>query len=305
MLQNMAGTEQGSQNPEDLRIVVVREGQLLEVTPSAQDGSSGVLSRLRQTLITGINSGLLVTNPFINVESAKKSDKQAPVKAPQYYPDLSEEGELERQRVEAADRVAVPLGIDRNKYLAKLPTRFPKRGEDYDRLALNVPLIDVNTSTFGFSWYETAQAALFYDPDNPEKVLRAYVYPGLKNVQDWKDPRKGVEPFPNVPHSVWIQDGTRYREVNGLTPRMIRGQLEIVERAGNHWKGLSQAVLRPDMIKGKPWDLIGGHLKVRGFGPDYLPYVGWLAEPWFNDVSDDYANPYFQALVSGSEYIAA
>jgi len=60
-------------------------------------------------------------------------------------------------------------------------------------------------------------------------------------------------------------------------------------------------VLRPDLVKPMPWDLIGGTL-----GSDVLPYVRWLdGRPGFDCGFDDRAGPGFRALVSGSEYTVA
>lgn len=96
----------------------------------------------------------LSTNQVLSgvAKTTESSSAQKRVEPPQYYPAIPLPDELERQRVETTERIAVPLGIDRNKFLAKLPTKFPDRPLDYDRLCLNIPLIDPNLTSFGFTW---------------------------------------------------------------------------------------------------------------------------------------------------------
>ncbi len=284
----------GFQNLEDLKVVLVdKDNNTVKVQPSAKPGATDRLTVVKAALAAGLKSGLLETSPFI------LPSKQ--IKLPQYYPAISLDGELERQREEAANRIAVPLGINRNKFLAALPGRFPDRGAKYDEYALHIPLIAVDTTPFGKDWFEMTEAVLYYDPDNPEVTLKPYIYSGLRDVKVWKDPRREVKPFPQASHSVWVQDGTRYKEVNGLTPRDIRKKLENIERASDHWKGTSLTVLRPDLVKPMPWDLIGGEL-----GSDDLPDVHWFDDqPGFHYYWDGYANPHFRALVSGSEFVVA
>lgn len=247
----------------------------------------------------------LSTNQALSVvakttETAYLASAQRKVKPPQYYPAIPLPDELERQRVEATERIAVPLGIARNKFLAKLPARFPEKPSD-EILCLNIPLIDPNLTSFGLNWLQVVEGTLFYNPNDPEHVLKAYVWSELKNrigeLKVWKDPRRGVEPFPQVPHAVWIQDGSRY--VN-KRPKDVRKQLQEVERVGDHWKGLGLSVLRPDMIQTMWWDLIGGQV-----GSDNMPSVYWDDAPGFGYGWDAGADPGYRALVCGSEYTVA
>ncbi|TSC87499.1 MAG: hypothetical protein G01um10147_477 [Microgenomates group bacterium Gr01-1014_7] len=302
----MTQVETDSQNPEDLRIVLVdKNGQPLEVSPSTKDGASDIFDGLRRVLVASVGNELFIVNPFITEQAEQSSEPKEDkpkIELPKYYPEIPETDELERQRVEATERLAVPLGIDRNQFLAKLPGRFPERNRDNERYALNIPLISLDLTPFGISWYDATSAALFYDPDNPEVTLKPYIYEGLRNVETWKDPRRGVRPFPQVPHSVWMQDGSRYK---GMEPRDVRSSLERVERGADHWKGMSETLLRPDKIKAMPWDVIGGHLKLSELEPGGVPYVRWRAGPRFDAHSDGSALPEFRALVCGSEYIVA
>lgn len=223
------------------------------------------------------------------------------VERPQYYPAIPLPDELARQRVEATERIAVPLGIDRNKFQALLPARFPDRPSDYDRLCLNIPLISPNLTSFGFTWLKVVEGTNFYSLNSPEHILKADIWTELENrigeLKVWKDPRRNVKPFPEVPHAVWIQDGTRY--VNEQ-PRNVRNKLRQLERAGDHWKGLGLSVLRPDMIQTMWWDLIGGQV-----GSDHVPYVSWSVTPRFDYYWGDNARPKYRALVCGSEYTVA
>lgn len=248
-----------------------------------------------------LNAGQNLSAMADTREASELTSAQKRIEPPQYYPAIPLPDELERQREEATERIAVPLGIDRNKFLAKLPTRFPDRKSAYDRFCLNIPLIDPNLTSFGLSWLQAVEGTLFYNPNHPEQTLKAYVWSELKNrigeLKVWRDPRRGVEPFPEVPHAVWIQDGSRY--VNGK-PKDVRKQLQKIGRAGDHWKGLGLSVLRPDMVQTMWWDLIGGQV-----ASDYVPYVRWDDAPKFRYGRDDNAVPGYRALVCGSEYTEA
>lgn len=232
---------------------------------------------------------------------------EAPVEAirpVQFYPQIPLADELERQRIELTNRVAVPLGIDRNKFLATLPTRFPERLSGYDNLHLTVPLISPDLTSWGFNWLQVVEATLFYNPNNPAENLTPYIWSDLRKVANegslkvWKDSRRGVSAFPAAPHAVWIQDGTRY--VN-RKPKDVRKELQKAERAGDHSKGLGLSLLRPDMIQIMYWDLIGGQVS-----SDSVPCVRWdVDRPEFNYSFDDNASPRFRALVCGSEYSVA
>lgn len=238
----------------------------------------------------------------VETKEASQSDSaQRKAEPPKYFPEVPLEDELERQRVEATERIAVPLGIDRNKFLAQLPARFPDRASNYDKLCLNVPLIIPNLTPFGFTWLQVTESANFYNPNDPEQTLKAYIWAELKNrigeLKAWKDPRRGVEPFPEVPHAIWIQDGSRYFNQK---PIDVRKALQKVERAGDHWKGTGLSVLRPDMIQTMWWDLIGGQV-----GSGGVPCVGWVGAPRFDYGWGDFAGPRYWALVCGSEYTVA
>lgn len=149
-------------------------------------------------------------------EQPEPAGVQIEVKLPKFYPEISWADELDRQREELTERVAVPLGIDRIKFLAELPSRFPERTGGFDKLALTVPLISPDLTSFGFSWLQVTEPALFYYPNNPQEVIKAFIWSDLKNAANenklkvWKDPRRGVKPFPQAPHAVLIQDGSRY-----------------------------------------------------------------------------------------------
>ncbi len=213
------------------------------------------------------------------------------IQTPKYYPELSLEDELERQRVEITNRVAVPLGMDRNVCLSSLPTRFPDRPAVYNKLHLTTPLIVPQFESLGFSWLQVVEG------------LNFYVYSGLKDAANngqlnlWKDQRRGAKPFPKAPYTVWVQDGSRY--VN-RKPVDVRKELEREERAGNHWQGLALAMLRPDMLQNKYWDLIGGSV-----GSGSVPSVYWGGQPEFGCDWVDGADPGFRSLVCGSEFIVA
>ena len=227
------------------------------------------------------------------------------IELPKYYPEISLADELDRQRQESTERVAVPLGIDRATFQVKLPSKWPERGKNYDEYALKVPLISLDLTPFGFSWLQVTEAALYYDPENPNEVIKPFIWDELRKTDNgkdrlrvWRDPRKGIEPFPQVPHAVWIQDGTRYAA--GQSPRDVRRNLNVVERAGDHFKGTSLNLLRPDMFKNMWWYFVGGQL-----GSGGVPYGYWDSGPGFGASWD--ADPYdgFRPLVSGSEYSVA
>ncbi|MBI2022209.1 hypothetical protein HYS93_05030 [Candidatus Daviesbacteria bacterium] len=292
------------------RIILVGEDNgLVELKPSANLGASRLLAGIRATLVAGVESGLLESNPFFvpqpevaltaqqELVESLSSERASRVEPPKFYPEISLEDELERQRVELVERMAVPLGIDKDQFLAKLPTRFPERGANYDELALNVPLIVPDLTSFGVNWFQMTVSSLFYDPDGLDTVLEPYISSGLKNIEVWQDPRKVVKPFPQVPHAVWVQDGSRY--VNRKS-RDVRKELKREERAGDQFKGVGLALLRPDMVKTMYWDLIGGIL-----GFDGVPFVDWLGRPLFDCHFVGHANPGFRALVCGSEFSVA
>lgn len=285
------------------RLILVNKDGAVELTGNTNEGGT-LLDGVRAVLNAGRNSRLLKASPFDVVSLVREQRKSTKLPAPpQYYPVIPLADEMERQRFEATERVAVPLGIDRNKFQAELPTRFPVRPPEYDALCLIVPLLDLDLTSFGVTWLRMTEAALCYDPNNPETVLKAYIWDELRKMSQrgelrvWQDPRENVQPFPEVPHAVWIQDGTRHI---GRKPIDVRGELHQLERAGDHFKGTSLAVLRPDMVIKNPWDLIGGQVE-----SDYVPYVRWDDGPWFSFGRDDVAYPGCRALVCGSEFVVA
>lgn len=223
-----------------------------------------------------------------------------------YYPEIPLGDELDRQREELAERVAVPLAIDRNKFLSMLPTAFPNRPQVYNDLALTIPVISVNVTPFGVNWSQLIEATLYngLNLNNPESTLEFHyksLRESLTDFKVWEDPRRGVQPFPEVPHAVWIQDGSRYIS---RKPNDVRNELQEFERAGDHLKGISITLLRPDMVQNMWWDLVGSKLELKSY--NYLPYVRWyVAKPWFGYRWDGYTIPDHRALVCGKDFTAA
>lgn len=264
--------------------------------------ASGFTIPLLDELMRKVTKSDTLTTGLVEITESAESQRQ--VEPPKYYPAISEADELERQREEATERIAVPLGIDRNKFLAKLPVRFPDRPAIYEERALTVPLISPDLTPFGLTWLQVTEDVNFYDPNDPVSTLKAYIWIELRNMTNkgelkiWRDPRRGVRPFPQVPHGVWIQDGSRYVD---RKPVDVRGKLHKLERAGDHWKGTGLSVLRPDMVKTMRWDLIGGQV-----GSDYALCVRWSGDrPRFSCRWAGRAVPLFRALVCGSEFTVA
>lgn len=296
MLTNMAENEQSR------LILVGRDGVVVELTGTTNEGET-LLDGVRTVLVAGRNSRLLTATPLDSTSLVQgEGPKKLPI-LPKYYPEIPLADELERQRFEATERIAVPLGIDRNLFQTSLPTRFPDRPAEYDNLRLSIPLIDCNPTIFGVTWLQMTEAALCYNPNNPETVLKAYIWDELRKISQkgelrvWQDPRENITPFPEVPHAVWIQDGTRHI---GRKPIDVRRQLHQLERAGNHFKSTSQVVLRPDMVIKNPWDVIGGQVGVVN-----LPCVYWFGGPRFLFGRDGIAFPEYRAFVCGSEFTVA
>lgn len=204
--------------------------------------------------------------------------------AEKVYPEIPLDEEFVRQQGKLI-RIALKLGMSEQDTLADLPKRFPDRLPEYDELDINTPLIV--PKFVGFSWRRVVEAANLSISD--------YLKDRLIELADWQDPRK-VEIL-DKPYAAWFHTGDRYKY---RKPVDVRGELHRVEVAGDHWGGAGLSILKPDIVRIRWFDLIGGQV-----GSDYVPCVFWWhGRPRFNARFDDFAFPRSRVLVRGSKFEA-
>lgn len=201
--------------------------------------------------------------------------------AEKVFPEIPLDEELKRQQ-RVAVGIAVELGMTEQDALEALPKRFPERMLEYNKLEVNTPLIVPRFR--GFSWLQLIEAANLGISD--------YLKGRIDDLSDWQDPR--VVEVLDKPYAGWFYIGDRYKY---RRPVDVREELHPVEVASDHWGGAALAILRPDIVRVKLFDLIGGQV-----GSDCVPSVGWWdGRPGFRARLVVYAFPNYQALVRGSK----
>lgn len=219
--------------------------------------------------------------PAVNSVTRKES--------PKFYPEISLEEDLANQRHIIIERLVRPLGIDEEDALKQLSFVFPGRKKPYNRLEHIVRTPILVPQLNGVSWLVACDKLGFTVSDYLRKEIEA------DRVQPWQDSR-GIR-APGISHGIWVQDGTMF--VN-RKPVDVREELNSRENSdldtGDLWRGFALALLRPDMVLNKGWDLIGDSVD-----SDRVPCVGgWDGRPRFLAGRDDGALPHFRAFVCGS-----
>lgn len=195
------------------------------------------------------------------------------------YPEISLDAEYERQAKILAQHFAKKLNMTEEEYIATLPL-FPKKPASYDSLDLTVPLISEGKR---IPWLEQANIS--------DIKVSDYLKSRANELQDWREDPFGFV-VPQEAFTTWIQDGTRF--VN-RKPRDVRGELTEDLRGGGIEEIISAVILRPDIVRGKSWDLIAS-----GVGSDYVACLDWFGgRPMLAAGFDDHASPYFRSLVCG------
>lgn len=201
---------------------------------------------------------------------------------PKVYPEISLEEELARQSGLIIARNVKPLGISEQDARALLPSEFPERPRSFND-ENSVPVIVPKFPHF--SWGEAVDAARLGMSD--------YLRERLPMLSAWRDPRGNITP--DKPYGVWLYVGDDYLKTR---PSVIRAEMrEEDRRVGDHWQGLGLSVVRKDIIRSKPFDLVGSSV-----GRGEVVVVSWWDDrPEFgvSDVGDAY--PGFRGLVRGSE----
>lgn len=211
--------------------------------------------------------------------NAKSSRTEIRPEVQRVYPEISLSAEHRRQARILAKHFAARLKMTEKEYIAALPP-FPEKLDSYDSLGITVPLIAQGKR---ISWIEQASIS------NVE--IDDYLKERAQEVKDWEeDPFKFVTP--QDAFTTWIQDGTRF--VN-REPRDVRSELTEDLRIGGIEEIISAVNLRPDIVKGKGWDLPRSCV-----GSGHVACLCWFgARPGLDARFDDRANPDFRSLVCG------
>lgn len=123
--------------------------------------------------------------------------------------------------------------------------------------------------------------------------VSGYLRDRLNEMEDWKGQREVT--LPDKPYSAWLNVGDTYL---GKAPRTVRNNLRQLECGGTEWDGAGLAILRPDIIKTKWFDLPGTSV-----GSDGVPdLVWWGVRPEFRSHWVGLAFPNFRSLVCGSKF---
>lgn len=200
------------------------------------------------------------------------------------YPEISLPEEYQRQSLILAGRFAVRLGMSEEEYIATLP-QFPEKPSNYSALGLNVPII-VETR---IPWMEAAELSGILVTD----YLRERVSAG--EVSEWEDDKFKM---PQVPFSVWAQDGTKFvnRKPSDVRKELLSKKENRDYRAGRILDSITIWDVRPDMVA-MYWDIIGNKV-----GSGSVPYLDlWDVRPELRADRVDFAGPDFRALVLGRE----
>lgn len=201
------------------------------------------------------------------------------------FPEISLLEEYYRQALIMARTFARGLGFSEERYMATLPP-FPELPPVYEELGLTVPLL-IETR---FPWFDIAHTREIILSG---KILDSIYYKTLVNWENRIDLSKG-------PIAVWVQDGNRF--IN-RTSQDVRAELwDKVEyqeyRAGDVFGGIALWLVRPDMIRGKHWDLTGNRIT----GSMYIPSLSCFDQPklhaWEVDMN---TGPNGRALVYGAK----
>lgn len=219
------------------------------------------------------------------------SSRQVNLETQKVSPEIPLRRELKRQISVIIKRVIKPLELDEQKALEQLSASFPERQSFHDKFRLTIPLLVPQFE--GVSWLSAVKAARFSVSDFLREMIN------IDQVHPWQDPRR-VD-VPNIPHGIWVQDGTLF--VNRRA-KDVRKELENKDYkdllAGTLWDGFALALLRPDMVMYKGWDLIGDSV-----GSGHIPYLTylsrWLVRLGFGAHWDGYPYAYsdYRAFVCG------